>query len=42
VGYGTDGWGLRSVLSALGILFSIAFVFLLLPLVLSPAERLRA
>jgi len=27
VGYGIDGWGLPSVLSALGILFSIAFVF---------------
>jgi MFS family permease len=43
VGYGIDGWGLTYVLSALGILFSIAFVFLLLPLVLperslSPAE----
>jgi MFS family permease len=43
VGYGIDGWGLPYVLSALGILFSIAFVFLLLPLVLrerslSPAE----
>ena len=34
VGYGIDGWGLPSVLSALGILFSIAFVVLLLPLVL--------
>ena len=34
VGYGIDAWGLPSVLSALGILFSIAFVFLLLPLVL--------
>jgi hypothetical protein len=33
VGYGIDGWGLPSVLSALGILFSIAFVVLLLPLV---------
>jgi len=42
VGYGIDGCGLPSVLSALGILFSIAFVVLLLPLVLSPAERLRA
>jgi hypothetical protein len=42
VGYGIDGWGLPSVLSALGILFSIAFVFLLRPVVLSPAERLRA
>jgi hypothetical protein len=34
VGYGIDTWGLPAVLSALGILFSIAFVFLLLPLVL--------
>lgn len=39
--------GLPPVLSALGILFSIAFVFLLLPLVLrqaalSPDDRLRA
>jgi len=34
VGYGIDAWGLPSVLSALGILFSIAFVVLLLPLVL--------
>lgn len=34
VGYGIDRWGLPSVLSALGVLFSIAFVFLLLPLVL--------
>ena len=42
VGYGIDGWALRSVLSALGILFSIAFAFLLLPLALSPADRLRA
>jgi hypothetical protein len=41
VGYGIDRWGLPSVLSALGILFSIAFVFLLLPLALSPADRLR-
>ena len=41
VGYGIDAWGLPSVLSALGILFSIAFVFLLL-LVLSPADRLRS
>ena len=43
VGYGIDAWGLPSVLSALGILFSIVFVLLLLPLVvremrLSPAE----
>jgi MFS family permease len=46
VGYGIDRWGLPSVLSALGILFSIAFVVLLLPLVgrersLSPAEVVR-
>ena len=34
VGYGIDAWGLPFVLSALGILFSIAFVYLLLPLVL--------
>src|SRR3989441_10154538 len=43
VGYGIDRSGLPSVLSALGILFSLAFVVLLLPLVvrersLSPAE----
>ncbi len=46
VGYGIDAWGLPSVLSALGILFSVAFVFLLLPLVLrdmalSPADGPR-
>jgi len=46
VGYGIDAWGLPSVLSALGILFSIAFVFLLLPLILrktalSPADGFR-
>ena len=34
VGYGIDAWGLPAVLSALGILFSIAFVCLLLPLAL--------
>jgi MFS family permease len=34
VGYGIDAWGLPLVLSALGILFSLVFVFLLLPLVL--------
>src|SRR5262245_29595977 len=33
VGYGIDAWGLPSVLSALGVLFSIVFVVLLLPLV---------
>jgi hypothetical protein len=32
VGYGIDRWGLPSVLSALGTLFSIAFIVLLLPL----------
>jgi len=37
VGYGIDAWGLPSVLSALGILFSIAFVALLLPLALREA-----
>jgi hypothetical protein len=34
VGYGIDAWGLPSVLSALGIVFSIVFVVLVLPLVL--------
>jgi hypothetical protein len=34
VGHGIDAWGLPSVLSVLGILFSIVFVLLLLPLVL--------
>jgi len=33
VGYGIDTWGLPSVLSALGVLFSVVFVVLLLPLV---------
>jgi hypothetical protein len=47
VGYGIDAWGLPSVLSALGLLFSIAFFCLLLPLVLrepapSAADGLRA
>jgi MFS family permease len=37
VGYGIDGWGLPSVLSALGILCAIAFVVLLLPLILREA-----
>ena len=46
VGYGIDAWGLPSVLSALGILFSMVFVLLLLPLILrdtplSPAEGSR-
>jgi MFS family permease len=40
VGYGIDAWGLQSVLSALGVLFAIAFVLLLLPLVLRE-PRLR-
>ena len=34
VGYGIDAWGLPSVLSALGVLFSLVFVGLLLPLAL--------
>jgi hypothetical protein len=34
VGYGIDRWGFPPVLSALGILFAVVFVFLLLPLVL--------
>jgi hypothetical protein len=34
VGYGIDAWGLPAVLTALGALFSIAVVFLLLPLAL--------
>src|SRR5262249_25655195 len=43
VGYGIDAWGLPSVLSALGVLFSVVFLALLLPLILreaplSPAE----
>jgi MFS family permease len=42
-GYGIDAWGLPSVLSALGILFSIVFLVLLMPLILrekapSPAD----
>jgi hypothetical protein len=46
VGYGIDVWGLPSVLSALGVLFSIVFVVLLLPLILreqalSPADAPR-
>jgi hypothetical protein len=34
VGYGIDAWGLPPVLSALGIVFSIVFAVLLLPLIL--------
>lgn len=37
VGYGIDAWGMPSVLSALGIVFSIGFVGLLVPLVLREA-----
>jgi MFS family permease len=33
IGYGIDAWGLPSVLSALGVLFSIVFVLLILPLI---------
>jgi Major Facilitator Superfamily len=40
VGYGIDAGGLQSVLPALGVLFAIAFVLLLLPLVLRE-PRLR-
>jgi hypothetical protein len=47
VGYGIDAWGFPPVLSMLGLLFSIAFVCLLLPLVVrepalspEPAPRL--
>jgi hypothetical protein len=35
VGYGIDTWGLPSVLWALGVLFSIVFAILLLPLIAS-------
>jgi hypothetical protein len=43
VGYRIDAWGLPAVLTALGGLFSIVFVVLLLPLVvremrLTPAD----
>jgi hypothetical protein len=43
VGYGIDAWGSPSVLSALGILFSIVSLVLLMPLILrekapSPAD----
>jgi len=34
VGYGIDGWGLSAVLAAIGIVYSIAFAGLLLPLIL--------
>jgi hypothetical protein len=39
LGYGIDAWGLPSVLSALGIVFSIAFVCLFLPLILRETAR---
>jgi hypothetical protein len=47
VGYGIDTWGLPSVLLALAVLFSVAIMCLLLPLILretalSPAAELRA
>jgi hypothetical protein len=47
VGHGIDAWGSPFVLSMLGVLFSIAFVCLLLPLVLrepalSAGDRLTA
>jgi hypothetical protein len=32
VGHGIDAWGMPPVLSALGVLFSLAFAALLLPL----------
>jgi MFS family permease len=34
VGYGIDAWGLSPVLSALGVVFAVVFVLLLLPLLL--------
>jgi MFS family permease len=42
VGYGIDAWGLPSVLSALGIVFSIVCVFLLLPLIVRDTALSRA
>jgi MFS family permease len=42
VGYGIDAWGLPSVLSALGIVFSIVCVFLLLPLIVRETALSRA
>jgi hypothetical protein len=41
VGYGIDAWGLASVLSGLGILASIVFVFLILPLAVRLANGAR-
>ena len=39
VGYGIDGWGLAEVLSVIGVLSSIAFLVLLLPLILREPAR---
>jgi len=39
VGYGIDRWGLPSVLSAIGVLSSIACLVLLLPLILREASK---
>jgi len=41
VGYGIDTWGLPPVLSALGILATIVFGLLLLPLALREAPRMK-
>jgi len=42
VDYGIDAWGLPSVLSALGIVSSIVFVALILPLVVQEGELIPA
>jgi hypothetical protein len=42
VGYGIDAWGLSPVLSALGVVFAVVFVLLLLPLVLRETRLDRA
>ena len=42
VGYAIDAWRLPPVLSALGVLFAVVFVLLLLPLVLRDARLRRA
>jgi MFS family permease len=42
VGYGIDAWGLSPVLSALGVVFAVVFVLLLLPLVLRETRLGRA
>jgi len=41
-GYGIDAWGLSPVLSALGVVFAVVFVLLLLPLVLRETRLARA